>query len=216
MKRCALLALCCLASPLGAHPHIFVDVGFDLRVDAAGRLEAVEVTWAYDALYSLLVTEELGLDADGDMVLTEGEERALTGFDMNWIEGFEGDLEARLEGQKLALSGPKQPTARLSEGRIVTTHLRRLGAPQELAGTLLTLKPFDPTYYTAYEVTLAVTVSGGALCEIEKQLPDLDAETKRLQQELAALGRDESTIEMGFPEVGENFATEVQVRCAGV
>jgi ABC-type uncharacterized transport system substrate-binding protein len=191
-------------------------VGFDLRVDAAGRLEAVEVTWAYDALYSLLVTEEMGLDADGDMVLTEGEERALTGFDMNWIEGFEGDLEARLEGQKLALSGPKQPTARLSEGRIVTTHLRRLEVPQNLAGTLLTLKPFDPTYYTAYEVTLAVTVSGGALCDIEKQLPDLDAETKRLQEELAALGRDESTIEMGFPEVGENFATEVQVRCAGV
>ncbi|NBX43183.1 MAG: DUF1007 family protein, partial [Rhodobacteraceae bacterium] len=80
------------ATPLGAHPHIFVDAGLRLRHDPTGALVAVEVTWRYDALYSLLLVGDYVLDPDHDMILTEEETAAMLGFDLNWGGGFEGGL----------------------------------------------------------------------------------------------------------------------------
>ena len=70
MKPTALLTAAALglalASPLGAHPHIYIDTDFDLVFDTDGKLAAVRIDWAYDDFYSLLMIEENGLDADGD------------------------------------------------------------------------------------------------------------------------------------------------------
>ena len=205
-----------LAAPQGvrAHPHIFVDVGLEGIVDDQGRLTQVKVTWAYDALFSLLVTEEKGLDPDGNAVLTPEEEATLAGFDAQWVPGFNGDLVADLNGRALGLSGPKSPTAVMREGRIVTTHLRDVTGGPDVAGKVLSFAPFDPSYYTAYDVTMGVTMRGIEGCEISKDAPDLNQEMLKLQTELALLGRDQDSIEMGFPEVGANFATRVVITCA--
>lgn len=213
MKHLAMIAFLAPA-PVLAHPHIFVDVGLEVMVDDAGQLQAVRVTWAYDALYSLLITEDYGLDPDGDAVLTPQEEATLSGFDMRWVEGFNGDLVGYLGETALTLSGPMEPTAVMREGRIVTTHMRRVEGAPDIAGQALVFKPFDPTYYTAYDVRLAVGVSGIDGCLIGKQEPDLDREMEKLQAELAQLGRDQNAIEMGFPEVGEAFATTIEISCA--
>ena len=141
------------ASPAPAHPHVFVDAGIEITLDPDGRLEAITVTWIYDEYYSLLITEELGLDPDYDGVLTAEETATLTGFDMNWAPGFNGDLEATLDGAPLALSGPEAATAALRpDGRILTTHRRAVPARPAMAGRVLSLKPYDESYYTAYEV----------------------------------------------------------------
>ncbi len=203
-----------LPVPALAHPHIFVDAGVEAITDAEGRLTHIKVTWAYDALYSLLITEDYEMDQDGDAVLTPDEEAALTGFDMKWIEGFNGDLDALLDGVPLVLSGPLEPTLRMSEGRLITTHLRAVEGMPTLQGALLSMKPYDRTFYTAYDVTMQVGVVGSDGCMIEKQEPDIDKELERLQVQLAQLGRDQDAIEMGFPEVGEAFATEVRITCA--
>lgn len=204
-----------IATPLGAHPHIFVDVGFEVVVDDQGRLTGVKVTWAYDALFSLLITEDMGMDADGNAVLTPSEETELTGFDMQWIAGYNGDLVGTLDGAALVLSRPTVPTAVMREGRIVTTHMRQVEGTPKITGKVLAFKPFDPTYYTAYDVTMGVKVVGMEGCTIDTQLPDLDAEMQKLQDELAQLGQDQDSIEMGFPEVGEAFSTQVRISCAG-
>ena len=65
-------------------------------------------------------------DKDGDGKLTPDERQRLIGFDTNWDEGFNGDLEIRAAGQLLALSGPMQATTDLREGRIVSTHVRKI------------------------------------------------------------------------------------------
>lgn len=215
MRTKALILALLSPLPAAAHPHIFVDVGLEVMVDDQGLMQQVQVTWAYDALYSLLITEDLGLDADGDAVLTPQEEAALNGFDMQWVEGYNGDLVATLDGAPLTLSGPKDTTAVMREGRIVTTHRRDLAEPVALSGALLSMKPYDVTFYTAYDVTLAVTVAGLDGCSIGKLEPDLDREMTILQEQLARLGRDQDAVEMGFPEVGAAFATDVQVTCAG-
>ena len=51
-------------------------------------------------------------------------------------------------------------------------------------------------------------------CTIARNLPDLDAGMKELQGALSKLGRDQDAIEEGFPEVGEAFATDVEITCA--
>ena len=213
MKSLAFVALLA-PSPVLAHPHIFIDVGLEVLVDDSGQMESVRVTWAYDALYSLLITEEFGLDTDGDAVLTPQEEAELAGFDMKWVPGFNGDLLAQLGTEVLALSGPQEPTAVMREGRIVTTHLRRVAQTPKIAGQALVFKPFDPTFYTAYDVRLAVKVTGMDGCQIGKQEPDIDREMQELQAALSLLGQDQDAFEMGFPEVGESFATAIEISCA--
>ncbi|MEM6306159.1 MAG: DUF1007 family protein [Pseudomonadota bacterium] len=208
-------SLCLIAgTSAAAHPHIFVDAGLEVITDQEGRMTHVRVTWAYDALYSLLITEDYGMDQDGDAVLTEAEEAALNGFDMAWIEGFNGDLVAQIDGQPLRLGRPEAHTAVMREGRIVTTHLRAVQGTPALGNALLSLKPFDRTFYTAYDVTGHVRVQGLDGCMIEKELPNIDEELEKLQVQLAKLGTDQDAIEMGFPEVGEAFATEVRITCA--
>ena len=213
MKRLALIAMLAPA-PAFPHPHIFVDVGLEVFLSAEGQLEAVKVTWAYDAFYSLLITEDYGLDTDGDAVLTPEEETQLAGFDMRWVEGFNGDLLAQLGAEELVLSGPTAATAAMQEGRIVTTHLRHVEGAPLIEGQALVFQPYDPTFYTAYDVRLAVKVSGMDGCMIGKTEPNLDEEMQNLQAALAQLGRDQDAVEMGFPEVGAAFATRIEVTCA--
>jgi len=67
-------------------------------VDDRNRLTHVQITWEYDEFFSLLMTEDLGVDADYDGVLTEADLELLAGFDMNWIEGYNGDLVGEQSG----------------------------------------------------------------------------------------------------------------------
>ncbi|MEM8823617.1 MAG: DUF1007 family protein, partial [Pseudomonadota bacterium] len=42
-----------LGAPAGAHPHVFVDAQSGFVFDDEGRLEALRITWTYDALTTL-------------------------------------------------------------------------------------------------------------------------------------------------------------------
>lgn len=209
--RALLLSTLC-AGPLGAHPHIFIDTGLDLRFDAEGRLTEVKVTWAYDDFYSLLITEDFGFDPDFDGKLTEAEIKLLTGFDMQWDEGFNGDLVILQSGQELALSGPTQATASYAHGRIVTTHVRQIEAAQATGG-VIEVKPFDLTYYTAYDVTLPVRIEGAQTCLAELEVPDIDAGLTALRTQLMALDETTMLSDTDLPDIGGLLASTVRVTC---
>ncbi|SFD87073.1 ABC-type uncharacterized transport system, substrate-binding protein [Sulfitobacter brevis] len=201
------------AAPLGAHPHIFVDTGFELVVDDSGQVTHVRVVWQYDDFYSLLITEDIKLDQDGDGTMTEAEIDQLTGFDMQWVEGFEGDLELTLGDAPVALSAPQEVTASFADGRITTSHLRALTTPVR-AGETVTIKAYDPTYYTAYEVTRPVTVAGDKSCEIRLKAPEMTDGLAQMQQELAALDAQSDPEDAGLPNIGARMASRVSVTCA--
>ncbi|WP_237212545.1 DUF1007 family protein [Ruegeria lacuscaerulensis] len=195
-----------------AHPHVFIDTGLEFIVDEAGQLTHVRVTWAYDEFYSLLILEDMKLDQDADGILTEDEQQLLSGFDAQWVEGYNGDLVVLSDGATVALSGPLEPQATTEDGRVVTTHLRAVegGAVPVLA---LSAKAFDETFYTAYEVTRPVTVSGPATCEVNRVEPDIDGQLAQMQAFLRTLDADFDLEENDIPLVGENFATEIRVSC---
>ncbi len=215
MKRLLLCTALMVPSTAAAHPHIFIETGLEAIVDAQGRLTHVRVTWKYDEFYSLLVTEDMQLDQDYDGVLTAAEEASLSGFDMNWDAGYYGDLVAILGDTDLALSRPQDFTAQMVNGQVITTHLRAVDGAPKVVGTELVLRPYDETFYSAYDVTLPVKVTGWDACLISKFEPDIDSELEAMQAQLAELDANSDPEDAGLPNIGEKFATDVRILCAG-
>ena len=215
MRYIAAVLLACLAPhPLAAHPHVFVDTALRAIFDADGKLTHLDITWRYDEFYSLLVTEDMGLDDDYDGELTEAEIARLKGFDMQWIEGFNGDLEVSQSGQVLPLSGPTDFTAGFDDGRITTTHRRAVLKPVDGRTAPIIIKPFDATYYTAYEITSKVVVEGAEGCRARVRMPDMTADLSALQEELAELDVNTDPEDVGLPNLGAALAAEAIVTCA--
>ncbi len=202
------------AGNVQAHPHIFIDTGLHLLFDTDGRLAAVRVVWTYDELYSLFVLEDLGLDADYDGALTEAEKAKLNGFDMEWVPGYEGDTYGLLGGAKIALSGPMEHTADLVDGRIVTTHVRALADRIEVGETPVIFQVYDPTYYTAYTLSLPTRIEGRSDCSAQVFVPDMTEANQALLDALREIGADETLEDYDFPAVGANFAEEIRLLCA--
>ena len=212
MKRIALcLSLIApglaLPVPLAAHPHIFVDTTLRLSTDAQGRATGIEVTWVYDDFFSLLIFEDMALDADGDAQLTEAELKELWGFDMiEWPPGFEGDLYVHdANGIKIELGFPVVTSIDVIDGRIVASHRRDI-PPTPADG--LRIRQYDPTFYVAYEVTGGLAVTPPCKAAITK--PDLDQAAEEKLAELARIPEDRFEV----MEVGHLYADRILVTCA--
>ena len=204
-----------LATPLWAHPHVFVDVGIEVVLDDKTRVTHVRVTWAYDDFYSLLIAEDRDMDKDGDGALTQEEEARLNGFDANWVPGYEGDVYLTIDEQPLVMSGPMKATATMVDGRIVSSHLREVTGTPALSTDTLVVKAYDPSYYTAYELTLPIKVTGHEGCSIVRHDPDNQAELAKMQAFLMTLSAETNLEENDIPMLGENFASELRVSCPG-
>ena len=88
------------------------------------------------------------------------------------------------------------------------------GAP-EISGPL-SFKPYDGTYYTAYDVTLPVGVQGRSGCDVALNVPDLNGALAMTKAELAALPEDMDMEAAGLGDIGARFATEVKVTCSAL
>lgn len=198
------LILAGLTGPLAAHPHIFVDTALRVVTDTDGRPAGIEVTWRYDELYSLMIFEEMGLDSDYDGQLTGAELARLDGFDMQWVDGFAGDLYVSGAEGEVRLDPPESRGTAVSGGRIETRHFRPFdgAVPQDFA-----VRAYDPTFYTAYDLTGGVKAPGH--CEVAIEKADLAAARKKVEEELD--GRPETIDD--YPEVGAAFADTVAIRC---
>ncbi len=206
MTRALALVLTVLPLAAASHPHIFVETALRILVDGSGQLEAVEVTWTYDEFYSLLVFEDRELDSDYDGELTEAELADLQGFDMKWVEGFEGDLHVMRDGASLELGAPEPLTTEVENGQIVTRHRRSLSGPADGVA----MQAYDPTYYTAYDLNGGVTTTGGCKAVVEP------ADRTEAVERVAAILRDmnDDLVEVEFPEVGAHFADTIRLSCS--
>lgn len=208
------MAFASLPISASAHPHIFVDAGLEVIFDDAGRVTHVAVTWEYDELYSLLITEDMGLDHNFDGELTPAELQELNGFDQDWLEGYYGDTRAYLGGVELGLSRPVKYETSFAKGRITSKHWREVAGTPAIGGQAFEVKPYDETYYTAYDVTKPVKLVGRDDCAFALDVPDVSGAMLELQQRLMELDANaDSTIE--FPQVGGKFATTLRVTCPG-
>ncbi|MFP7570239.1 DUF1007 family protein [Marivita sp. S2033] len=193
------------ASPLGAHPHIFVDTALRFEVNDADEVTGVTVTWIYDDFFTLLIFEDMGLDPDGDAVLTPAELEQLHGFDLiEWPEGFEGDLYVTSGGDPVALPRPRPIGIAVEEGRIVATHYRDI--PSVPTDDIEILQ-YDPTYYVAYDVSQGVSFSRPD-CRAAVAEADAAAAQAMVEKELGNM--DEIYNEM---RIGIHFSDRIAITC---
>ncbi|WP_439139659.1 DUF1007 family protein [Roseicyclus sp.] len=201
------------ALPLGAHPHIFVDAGLRVIHDTAGAVTAVEVTWRYDELYSLLLASDYGLDTDHDMILTAEENAAMLGFDLNWGGGFEGGLVLRQSGEALTIGTPEPVSFFMHpNGQIETIHRRAVQGAAPSAPVEAQI--FDPDFYIAFEMILDITADDKPGCAVVLERPDLDAAYAVLDAALQKIG-GVIAAEDNFPPVGAYFADRAVIACPG-
>ncbi|MEH7827599.1 DUF1007 family protein [Gemmobacter denitrificans] len=219
----SVFAACLLALPFcaaltaqsaQAHPHVWVDAGIEVIFDADGRASALRIRWTYDEFYSLVLVEERGQDADHDGTATAAENAALSGFDMNWHADFAGDTYLLAGGQPVALSRPESWTADYRDGRLTSTHVRRIDPPLDpLQG--LQVQVYDPGFYTAYTIAFAPVFTPALPkgCSAQVLEPDRSAADQQLLDALAEYGADEN-LEADFPAIGASFSEEVKITCA--
>lgn len=208
LKRVFLAAVfACLAVPqVRAHPHVFVDVSLRFEADGQGRITGVEVTWAYDELFSLLILSDHGFDSDGDMALTQDERAALLGFDLqDWPEGFEGALFLEARGARVPLGAPEALSVALEEGKLVTRHRRPVPGARADG---LAVRPYDPSYYAALSLGAVSGLPEG--CRSEIIPPDIAAADAKVES-LGGAGREAVFEEV---EVGIYYADTLEVTCA--
>lgn len=206
------LALLALSDPAAAHPHIFIDTGLEVVFDAAGLVTGIRVTWAYDEYYALMIMEERGLDPEGDGQLTEVEKAGFAGFDMEWDADYPGDTYAFANDLPLPLSRPSDFTADIIDGRIVSTHLRRLESPFRPLEAALVVKSYDPTYYFSYTILQDPALTGGQGCSGRLYSADPATARAKSQPILQAFSQGDGQ-DQDFPRIGELFADEVIVTC---
>lgn len=210
MRASFLLVLGLAALPVSAlaHPHVFVDTKLRILVSDAGVFEGIEVSWTYDDFYSLLLFADLGLDNDGDGALDQTELVRLDGFDLQWIDGFEGDSYAYSGDTRISLGAPQGRGVSVADGKITTTHFRPVTDPTAAVADGLQIKAYDPTFYTAYSLVDAA-VQGP--CQASIAPADLDAAYTLVEELLYATPAADA--EADYPQVGEAFADTVSVTC---
>ena len=191
-----------------AHPHAFVDVAAGFRFDSAGRIEALRISWTYDAFTSLTLFDILDLDRDGDGNLDDADRAAIVAGETDWPEGYEGDTYLEMDGAGVPLTRPVGGTASIADDRITVAFDLPLETPLVIEGDVI-LKLYDPTYYYAYTaVGIEGSVPEGCVVEIIPFVPN--AATEVLQVKLAALSREETPEQ---ENVGRLFAEEVWLLC---
>lgn len=196
-----------IAAPLGAHPHIFVDTAMRFEVNDEAEITGVTMTWVYDDFFSLLIFEDMGLDEDGDAVLTDAELEKLFGFDLvQWPEGFEGDLYVYSNGEKIEMPRPRPIGIAVEDGLIIATHYREIPAVP-VAG--LEVHQYDPTYYVSYDVSQGVTFTNPN-CSATVSDPDIEAAQAVIEEEVSG------NMEDIFNEmrVGVHFSDKIEMTCA--
>lgn len=213
MRIPSLLAALALPLPLAAHPHVFADSRVELVMDGA-LVTGVRLTWTYDEFFSLLLTEDLGLDADADAVLTEEELAVLRASVSDWPPDFSGDLVVTHGEEPVELAARSEHSVDFVAGQVVESHLRPLAAPVSAAEALVTIENYDPYYYVAYEVLPEIGLEGAGDCEAALIPADPaagQAEVDRIYGELDVAG---AGVDVQLPPVGFAFTDRVELRCA--
>jgi len=196
-----------------AHPHLFV--GVDVTVIYDGTVPtAVELTWRYDDFFSLLLTSDLGIDPDGDLVLNDAETHILTQSVTSWPEDFSGDLEVK-QGDTIITLGPREShRADYVDGLVVETHVRPI-VGRINGQTPLALRVYDPFYYVAYTLNGPVTINGRKGCDTSVIQPDLNAAYSLVDELLYGRPASDVGADENFPQVGAEFAETITISCAG-
>jgi hypothetical protein len=215
-----------LGSPALAHPHVFIDTTVTAILDDQGRLTGLRLRWDYDALVSMVVAGDRGADADGDGAISASEAAVLDGFDMTWVEGFDGDTTLYQGDAVLPLEpGPRDWVTGWAEdsdgssdgtsdgGHLWSEHTRWLKAPVDPGAGPVSIVVYDISDYTAYALIGAGLDPGDGAsgCRIEAPDAALSAADGGLLSTvgLFLFGQEEASVDAGAPSAARGRVVTV-------
>jgi ABC-type uncharacterized transport system substrate-binding protein len=214
MRTPLLLALLAAPAAATAHPHVFADSRIELLMDGP-LVVAVRLTWTYDEFFSLLLTQDLGLDPDADAVLTAEELRTLNDSVTDWPPDFTGDLVLTHGEEPVPLAPREAHGVDVVEGRVVETHTRPLAAPVSAAEAAVLVENYDPYYYVAYTIAPEVPLTDAGACAATVIPADPVAGQAEVDRLYEGLDVAEAGPEVEMPPIGYAFTDRVEVRCDG-
>lgn len=198
-------------SAASAHPHVFVDGGVNFIMGAENTLEAVHVTWRYDAFETLYMLSSFGMSLNSEGELDEEDLQKVVRLLSDWPDDFDGSAHLKISGTPVTLKWPEDVDAYLVDGRLEMTFLRQLETPLNLTRHALEVAFYESTYFFAFSITEAPDVRGPAQCT-PTVIPFVpDAQDQDLQTVLAKLSREETS---GIENVGAVFADRIILECA--
>jgi ABC-type uncharacterized transport system substrate-binding protein len=195
------------AGAAAAHPHVFIDAEARFVIDAERRLTSVRMTHVYDALVSLFVLQELGIDPFA--ALDDASARRLAEEQRIVLDASGGYAALTVDGRDVALRPARGVAARLDEdGRLRVDFTLEPDAPPSLARSDALLAVYDPVYFISFALENAEVDAADCVAATLEWRPS--GSLLALRDALSAIPVDETPDD---PEVGRLFAAEARVSC---
>ena len=194
-----------------AHPHVFVNAQAGFQIDAEQRLQALRISWRYDAFTTLFLFDVLDLDSDSDGLLNDADLATVATAETDWPPGYNGDVNLAVAGKPWQLSQPQNATASMIDGEIIVSFDLPLVNTVDMSAQRASLRLYDPAYYYAYSVTVdADSQNTDGLCEVIAIPFEPDEAAAETLWTLSTLSREETPDE---PDIGARFADEILLTC---
>ena len=215
MKRviAALGLSAAMASPVLAHPHIFVDAKATITFDDAGQVVGVHNSWTFDEAYSAWAVQ--GLDTNGDGQLSQEELQPLADDNMQGLSEYEYYTFAGEGPDNLKFAFGSNPVMDYTGGRQTLNFDVALDKPYMIADHL-ELAINDPEYYVAITFANADTVqlvNAPPNCKVA--LTDPEPMSDALQNQLADLGPDVVKLPPALEQQMRGVQGAILVKCPG-
>lgn len=207
------VAIClCVSGISHAHPHVFVKAKAGFQLDANNHLQALRISWRYDAFTTLYLFDALDLDSDGDGQLNDADRAAIVTAETDWAPDYNGDVHLALAGEAQKLMRPQNAVAQLINGEITVSFDLPLQNPAAMTAQRASLRLYDPAYYYAYSVGVdSNSQSMDMPCQASAIPFEPDEAAAETLWTLSTLSREEAPSE---PNIGARFADEILLTCS--
>jgi len=213
------LALFGFASPLQAHPHIFIDAKIDIHVDENNLVTSLQQIWHFDPLFSATVL--LDFDLNGNRILDEPEIEVLNQTIRASLAEFDFFQSITANGRIASLAEPDHLETWMQDQELYLKLENRPALPLSLErGGQYRFALYDPTFYVAVDFLRDVDLTLTGLpdfCSSRMIRPNGE---NMLSQSLAELSeslamRDESFFEdpQASLDLARELAPKLEVIC---
>jgi ABC-type uncharacterized transport system substrate-binding protein len=178
-----------LASPVLAHPHVWVTAKAEVVFAPDGRVTGVRHHWIFDEAYTAYVTQ--GLDKDNDGKLSPEELQDLANENAASLNEFDYFTVLKARGKPQSFDSPREARMSMEKSQVSMSFFLPLKAPAVPSGAV-SIEIEDPTFFVYFSLSdgqAAVSLANapqGCVTNIAKAKP-LDATMQQILQDEGAL-----------------------------
>ncbi len=197
-----------------AHPHVWVEMRTDVKLNSAGLIEGINVEWSFDDAYAQEAL--IGMDTDGNGEYSQEELKPLTAENMDSLKDY-GYFNVMRGNDKILESTAPINAGQTYNGNKLQLHFTvPLKQPFDPRSGEFKVKVYDPEFYIAFDYAKELPAdSEGQLpanCKLDLKPVPTDAE---LNATLAMLSsKDKEWKPENGEDFGSLFAQALVVSCA--